>query len=374
LRVENPHEWVRDKSRWNYYMSANFPLTSLYLGHKIHIGDVAQFHRLFYALVDSMAAFLVFLTCWRFWPRNRSDHAVGPGATTDGEAERRYYSAMLLGPVCPVFLLWGTLYSEDKGMQTLLMVGALLCLLLARTKFVEVVGAILLGMSVAFKALGFFLAPIYLKVLKQRHGSVVPAIVALLIALAVVVASFAPFSTHFANVMVGRLHAGAGAGGGAHHSPWLAVHAILPVFYTDMLRYATVAVSLALLGWAYFRDRLDPFAFWGSTLFVFSVVFIASGGLDRMGIAVLVSICMIGVQNPTDGERLAVGQAAIFASIWVAKALNFPPEGFDLANATATLVFVIYFAFVLAGRLQANWRKGVASECPDPELHAKIAR
>ncbi len=364
IRAENPHDWLRDdKDRWNYYTSGNLPLTSLFFGliDKVHVGDIVLSHRVIYAMADAIASLLIFILCWRCWPPRKANNAETKGAAIE-RTERRFYSALLLGPICPVFLFWGTVFAEDKGLQTLFMVGTLLCLLLGRNKLSEILGAALLGMSIAFKALGIFLVPIYFTVLKQRHAKYLPGIVACLIAFVLVLACFAPFSLNYAKVMAGRLSANSGLAAG-HHSPWVAVELLLPVFYAGMLRYVSVVLCAGVLGWSYFSRRIDTCAFWGSALFIFVVLFLSSTALDRVGIAVLVSICAIGVNNPSDGERLAIAQAIIFAPIWLVKALNLKDAGFELANAILALAFVLNFLLVLGERLYANWRDGRPSEC-----------
>lgn len=358
LQAENPIDWLRDggKERWNYYVSGNLPLTSLYFGliEKIHVGNIVLFHRLVYAVVDSIASLLIFILCWRHWPRTNA-------VSGSKQSERRFYSAIALGSVSPLFVFWGTVFAEDKGLQTLFMVGTMLCLLSGR-KLNELLGAALLGMSIAFKALGIFLVPIYFTVLKQRYNKYKPGIAACLIAGLVVLVCFAPFSVNYAKVMAGRVYGNSGIGAG-HHSPWVAVELLLPAFYAAMLRYASVVLFAAVLSWSYLHRRLDSFTFWAGALFIFVALFLVSTGLDRVGIAVIVSICAIGVNNPSDGERLAIAQAIIFAPIWLIKALNFQVEGFELANAILALIFVLYFVQVLAKRLFANWRDGLPSEC-----------
>jgi hypothetical protein len=362
LRLENPIEFKRDE--WNYYVSGNFPATTLYLGliDKIHFGEIHLFHRLCYAIVDSFAALAIFVVCWRYWPRTPSDDlpsAVGSA----GAPERRLYVAMLLGPVCPLFILWGTVTPEDKGMQTLLMAGALLCLLAAGNKLIDAVGVILLGLSIAFKALGVFLLPVYFSILNQRGNSKIPGIVAIAIAFLVVIATFVPFDLHFIDVMLGRLYSNSIPGEAAHQSPWVVVDTILPPIYSSALRYLWVGIWSAMLSGAYLFRRLDLFALCGNALFVFAVIFMSSGALDRMGIAILVSILMIGVQNPTDGSRLAIAQALIFCPLWIVKALNIAWQTTDFLCASATALFVLYYTFVVSNRLTINWQNRSPSEC-----------
>ena len=127
-------------------------------------------YRVVFAVQDSLCSVLIFLFVLFHWPLNRlprcehaSSRARGqfwPHLLSDKWA--LYVPGALLGSLSLPFLYWGTVIPEDKGFEIFLMVGASLCCL-SRKAWIRVhLGPAILGLSVAFKGLGVFLAPWYL--------------------------------------------------------------------------------------------------------------------------------------------------------------------------------------------------------------------
>ncbi len=138
--------WVSEtQERWDFYTSGNLPLSLIYysLIDKISNGSAVSYRMIFSFLDALLSAFIAFLLL-NYWQLNRS-----------------YLNLVLLlgiAALSPTLLLWGTIFSEDKGLQILFM---LLGVYFAKEKRI-LLSSVFIGFSIAFKGLGFFMLPICL--------------------------------------------------------------------------------------------------------------------------------------------------------------------------------------------------------------------
>jgi hypothetical protein len=198
--------------------------------------------------------------------------------------------AFALGTVLyPSLLNWGTILAEDKQFQTALML-ALAGLVMTRGRsprsnavWIGVIG----GLSLLFKALGLFLAPVALRYFISRPKR--ELLIAIASALVVALPLFLMFDLSFIDRMVTRLTWGSSTPLRAdlfHASPWLLIPFRLVSVARPLLCGALVLASVA----AYLRGRIDLLNCSAAMCVVFTCLWITDGSMDRMNVAMLLAL------------------------------------------------------------------------------------
>ena len=198
--------------------------------------------------------------------------------------------AFTLGTVLyPSLLYWGTILAEDKQFQTALML-ALAGLLMRRGRFspsnafwIGVIG----GLSLLFKALGLFLAPVALRYFISRPKR--ELLFAVAAALVVALPLLLMFDLSFIDRMGTRLTLGSSTPLRAdllHASPWL----LVPFRWVSLARPLLCSgLALASVG-AYLRGRIDLLNCAAALALVFACLWITGGGMDRMNMAMMLAL------------------------------------------------------------------------------------
>jgi hypothetical protein len=267
--------------------------------------------------------------------------------------------------------MWGDYMPEDKGMQTLLMIASCLCLFAERRVLSLFVGPILLGAALMFKALGIFLVPMYLFVIYQRYSSKVTCLSVAALTVFAAAVWLIPFGMSPASIMYGRLIASSGAAGVAHQVMWVFYENSLHLGDSALIRYLVVGALSLLLLVAFLMRRLDIFYLTAAALYIFTNMFLNSGSLDRMGIALLISISVMGISNPGDATRLAIVQAGLFGFIYLSAYLR--NEAIIVTPSEPAVMFIlgVFFGLVVCRRVLTNFRQGVTGEFPLRSLAAQ---
>ena len=130
---------------WDYAAQANLPFNLLVFGAIDSVSHSALAYRTAFAIADSLFAALAMAFVLSHWRASAIEALI---------------SGLALGACSLVMLQWGTHSPQDKGLEIVLMAGALLLTMSPNRVNRVVLGALVLGLSVAFKAVGVLLLPL----------------------------------------------------------------------------------------------------------------------------------------------------------------------------------------------------------------------
>ena len=292
LRFQSTDPWIREnQDRWNYYASGNLPLNLLFFGLLSRIWHNPIFYRLAFAFFESLLSILVFVYVAENWKVSSKD-AIGRCL--------RFVCTLLLGVLSLILLQWGTKFPQDKGIQILLILAAVVCAgsnkRILRTYF----GVMLLGLSIAFKGLGVFVVPYYLSKVYKRDGFSVKSLGLFLVIIAVsTMVWFIPYHDDVKFMMLYRIQQNS-SGLPGHSSMWLQVASFIPnawnLFRIGLMIFVFILSVVGLL-----KRRLSILNFCGVWLLVFTAAYLLAGSLDRTHIGILLSTLFMGTQSIAAG-------------------------------------------------------------------------
>ena len=248
---------------------------------------------------------------------------------------------------CPSLFYWGTIMSEDKQYQTALMLLLAGCLIAplkrgyAATLLIAVVGFL----SVIFKAVGVFLAPLVLQYLRSRPmRETIVAVILVGLLTAVLLYSFESAFVLLAR----RTRDGSSSLAIGHGSPWR----LLPIGIVLYVRPVVCACLIFAVGASYYLRKIDLVNACAAGLVIFLCLWVVSGSMDRMNIAMIFATMCIATLSVARWQRLIeinfVVQLLIYACV-VAR-LRDPQWLFatEIPDSVATAIFVIsYFTLLL---------------------------
>jgi hypothetical protein len=340
-----------DQERWNYYAASNLPLSLIVYGA---ISTVAFSHigfRIAFAVFDSVLAGVIALFILRFWGGGWTRFSV--------------LAALGLGALSPVLLKWGTMYAEDKGLEVLLMLGALYLARSPSRGRALYLSAFVAGCSIAFKLFGAFIIPLCVKYAVYDRVDTQPSNRArdALIYLGVVAAGtaiwFLPFLPAVVSTMLGRFGASTGSVAAGHASPWVFVSRAAPGLWLT-IRLVTLVVVAAAVGVGFFRRRLTLELVCASAMIWFACLVLTAGSMDRLNMALTTGLLISVPQTGRWGRWLVVlfcaaGLLPLLHIKWYyilpnATFMRRPPwNDYEMSDALfATLVTLAFFAAVSA--------------------------
>jgi hypothetical protein len=273
LNDYGPAVWAKQSpALYDYYVSSNLPGSTVLYGwlQRISDGNPKAF-RLAFAFGDvliALAAYVLLARCGIVLDTSGKHAAFSPAAI--------YY---------PSNIEWGLIWSEDKQIQTALMLFAA-GLLVARPAARGQWNALAIGsvgaMSVIFKAFGIFLAPLALGYFYKSPRR------ELLLALFAAVITALPFLLYFdlsfIRLVLGRLAHGVAASNSAWHgSPWQLVPFAV-ASYARPLLCAALGVLAAL---AFATGRLDALNVSAAIGVIVVCLWMVGGSMDGMNIAMM---------------------------------------------------------------------------------------
>jgi len=362
-----------DQALWNYYAAGNPPLSLVFYRAVAAVSFKPLAYRIAFAVVDSVLAGAIALFILRFWGAEWTRFTLG--------------SALLLGAVSPVLLKWGLLFPEDKGLEILLM---LLAVYLAKSPSrirSFYLSALVLGCSIAFKLLGAFLIPVCLKYAVYERsessdaGRTVDAWKYLLLAGSACLVWFVPFFPQVVPTMFGRFQATTGPALPMHGSPWRFVFQLLPNGW-DVVRLLAVSALTLFVGLGFWKRRLSTEATAVGLLVVFVCLLLIAGSMDRMNMALVPAVLILGCESRKWGLRLvtiyalAGSIAAVHYPLLIlahsSKLQSSPWNDGELSDALLTAAMVVaIFGALLAQFLSS--RPGVGFRCEGPpSIRSKI--
>ncbi len=307
-----------DQGLWDYYASSNLPLSLLFYGLVEKIADSdPTIWRWVLAACDCLLSLVVAYYVVSLWP----------GFGKPGN----WIAALLLGALSPLLLAWGVVLPEDKGPQILLMLGALLASRSPRPSIRLYLAPVVLGLSIAFKGLGVFIAPLCLYYAvretarsEPRNWRLVAMQASAFVGLALLSCAicFAPFGTGVWRMMLARLQSNLGTTVG-HGSLWRYFHGLYPETWSTIRLWYLGTLAL-LMGYGCWRRRVAPETATALVLIGFTIVLLLYGSMDRMHIGILVSILLLGEVWPKYSGALvnyyAIGGLLILCNVFVALA------------------------------------------------------
>ncbi|HQL64171.1 MAG TPA: hypothetical protein PLQ35_18000 [bacterium] len=286
----------RTQERWNYYASSNLPLTLVFLGLADRLSSSPMSYRLLFAAMDSALAGLTVLFIVRFWPCDLSLRKI-------------VIYALALAGLSPVLFQYGVRLPEDKGIQILLM---LLSLYFAGSAKKIYLSALFLGASVAFKGIGLIMLPLALYYALGRPGyfrvrqDVYHASLYISIATIGCLIWFIPFIPDVFAKMSDRFISNVGSSNmPGQGSPFVIIANYFPETWSD-IRYLLVFMFLGTTGVGLVRRRLSLEMVTAVLFAVFVLMMLTGGSMDRMNMAIMTSIIIIGVSNYPISRMLTI--------------------------------------------------------------------
>lgn len=274
------------QEKWNFYASSNLPLSVLYYGviEKITSGDLYSY-RVAFAIMDSLLAVVIALFILENWTPNLS---------------YKILAIVGMAILSPVILYHGVLLPEDKGVQILLMISAIY---FSKKKYL-IASTLALGWSVAFKGLGIFIAPLCLyyfigepKSLQTSEKNIFRnAFVFMLLSAVFAVQPFIFYLPEVTEMMFQRLDQNVNALIPIHSSPWRMVYLMFPDSWElTKILFSIFFVIINVVG--VWRRRLGLEIATASLLLWFVVISLLAGSLDRMNIAFVTIILLMGLKH-----------------------------------------------------------------------------
>lgn len=315
------------QERWDKYASSNLPLSLLFYGAIDSISSAQPFlYRFFFMLFDALLAVIIAKIIIRYWQLT----------------QRWQYIALIggLGILNPILLHWGAVIPEEKGLQILFMLTAFY---FAREKK-WAISAILLGMSVAFKGLGVFIAPLCLyevtaqdKVPWKKGGYYV------LLSAAATVIWFLPYMPEVFTMMQGRLSSNIDSTP-QHGSIWVPVYLLSPQHW-EIVRKAGIGLFIAIHLLIIYKKKLNMTLICCSALILFVDIMLNAGSIDRMNMGFLWVILIAGTLYPRHGIRMGLiyivsGIVTRILSKWILPNSEF-------MDALFSIVMIVYYTSML---------------------------
>ena len=274
--------WTSEtQDRWDFYASSNLPLSVLFYAFVEYSSSGNPFiYRLIFGLIDATLALVIAIIILNNWKLNLS------------------FSNFILitgvGALSPTLLLWGSSFPEEKGLQILFM---LLAVLYAqREKMIW--SAIFLSCSIAFKGLGVFIAPLCLYLLvmagqttfQMNKNQVKSTIWYISLTIIFSIFWFLPYMPEIFSMMQTRVNSNIGASITPEHgSIWRIVQDYFPEKWSQIKFYATIVICF-LWGYVFLIRRINIPALSLFMLVFFVDILLLKGSMDRMNIGIIVSL------------------------------------------------------------------------------------
>jgi hypothetical protein len=347
------HEFTcATQARWDYYASSNLPLSLLFYGGIDLLSSGNAFvYRLAFAFFDAFLACLIaYFLLLAFGKKAFSETGLSEKGLIMG-----------LGALSPTLLLWGVLIPEEKGVQILLMLGALLAARFDRW----VVSAVLLGGSVAFKGLGVFIAPLCLWYVTGAYADkdftrpfLISKVLSYLfsrrsgvyigLSVGVTLACFAPFLPEVLTMMTTRLDSNLNSTEPTHGSIWRFAYWLMgdSCFF---LKQGFILFFIGLHSWFFYKKGFSLEILTAGLLMLFVDISLQNGSLDRMNIGFVVGAMLVALSDLKNKNGLlwyavVVGGLTSVAAAW---AKSKQAMDFELFDAAFALGFVGVYVFIL---------------------------
>jgi len=219
-----------------------------------------------------------------------------------GSSLRKWIWILALGALSPVLFYSGVIWPEDKGVEILLMVSAIYFAQSESNNLRKYLSAFMLGLSIAFKVLGIFLIPLclYYVLARQSELQVKEKVKLSICYLSLSGLSsliwLVPFWPESIDILFNSRLKTAVASAPVHASMWRIINLILPV-KLFVIKYLTIATVVFVTAYGFIKKILNMEVVVASALILFSAIYLETGSLDRLNIAILVSLLLLGTNH-----------------------------------------------------------------------------
>jgi hypothetical protein len=337
------------QSRWDYYASSNLPLSLIFYGTIDFFSTGNGFlYRLVSAFFDALLGVLiVFFMLQAFGKKQFSDLSFIEKILSLG-----------LGVLSPILFFWGVIMPEEKGIQSLLMLAALMT---ARSNK-WLLSALLLGFSVAFKGLGVFIAPLccwYIigqpTVFKDfiSNKNLRKPLIYIGLSLFSALIWFVPFYPEILNMMGSRLNSNINSNIPTHGAIGRLIYAGLGNHWL-LVKNIFTFIFIGIHALLFYKKRFSFEVFTASLLLFFVDISLQNGSLDRMNIGFLIATLLICISNLANRKLLlwyyVFGSSLLFLiAAWAKFKQVMDFEQFD---SIFGLGFVLVYTFILISNLR----------------------
>jgi hypothetical protein len=291
---DNFNGWVcSDQGKWNYYANSNLPMASLFFGCIEYCFASPRAFRYSFAFFDSILAVLILAFVIKKWqyrlPKNRIFNKLPPIL----QHNFPLLIGLSLGALSPILFLWGTYMPEPKGTGLLLILSSIYFSDSANKKLSLFVSPVLLGFSVAFIGLGVFISPLCLyNIYKNNVNGYKKIILYCLISFLACAICLAPFMPELYKMMLSRMTLAVHTIP-EHGSMWSELFKILPKSWLLIKNiFIVLFVSINIIG--FLRNRLNITILSANLIYLFTNIYLMNGSMDRMNIALVTLIILLG--------------------------------------------------------------------------------
>ena len=271
-----------DQQIWNYCAASHLPLTQLNLAIAYLLLETPQGFRYYFAFFDAILCGLIFLYININW--NFSE-------------ELNKYGSLVLGICSPFLISWGIVNPGDKGIETMFIVLLFLLINLKNRTAYLYLGAIVFGLAVAYKAVAVLIAPCIMHKLWSVRISYYSFIKELVIfgilSASILILSFLPFIPEVFYPMTERLKHGSVSAIPMHSSIWQVFYVTIPNHWKSIqIFFSGLILLLSCVNLLIRKTSTELFSI--NLLWIFVVLFLTTSGVDRMNMAFIPAVLVIG--------------------------------------------------------------------------------
>lgn len=338
------------QARWDFYCSGNLPLELIYCGIIDKFSNGSPFaYRIVFAFFDALLSALIAFVLVKYW-----------------ELKNTFPSLILLfgiGALSPTLLLWGNIFSEDKGLQILFM----LCAVYFAKEKKWLLSSVLLGLSIAFKGVGFLILPMCLFFIIGEPKNIFKIgfaqIKLLLLYIFFVVLFSSVWFIKFMPDVIGMIQSRTQSNVGinitpGHGSPWIFAKKIFP---TNWALFKNFVIFIFTLIWSYtfIYKKLNLTAFSLFLCVLFIDLLLLQGSLDRMNVGIvfsMISFCFVDIRF----SKILAWYTVLAGCFFYHKLIKYRmiDENIDALYATGYLLlfcsYPIYFYFKNKNQLHSE--------------------
>lgn len=291
---DNYDEYVcSDQDKWDYYANSNLPLATLFFGGIEYCFESPMAFRYFFALFDSILAVVIIafvLNKWQYrLPYNRIINKL------PSKLQQNYplLIGLSLGALSPNLFLWGTYIPEPKGTGLLLILSSIYFSDSSNKKLSIFVSPVLLGFSVAIIGLGVSIIPLCLYNLYKNNVNGYRNIVFYcLISFLSCAICLAPFLPELLEMMFSRMRFAVQTEP-QHGSMWSELFKMFPNSWLLIKNvFMIIFISINIIG--FLRKRLNVAVLSANLLYLFTIIYLMNGSMDRMSISIVTLIILLG--------------------------------------------------------------------------------
>lgn len=291
---DNFDEWVcSDQDHWNYYTNSNLPLASLFFGGIEYCFASSKAFRYTYAFSDSILAVLILAFVLKKWNYRLPDNSFFSKIPQSLKQNMPLFIGLSLGAFSPILLLWGTYIPEPKGTGILLILSAVYFSDSSNKKLSIIASPVLLGFSVAFIGLGVFISPLCIyNIYKNNEKWFRNIVLYCLVSFLACALCLVPFLPELLVMMLSRIRL-AVQPLPEHGSMWSKIFIMLPDAWLIIKNvFILIFVGINIAG--FLRKRFTVVLLSANLLFLFTIIFLMNGSMDRMNIALISLIVLLG--------------------------------------------------------------------------------